>query len=92
MDKKKYKLCNWHLKEQSTVYEQRDKSVPRKHHADHRGNWGTTKTRSMHRVVYSFNVAFHYSTCIIVLWHILLYYDLGKRNKHQTPDIEPMLI
>ena len=31
------------LKEYSTVYEQRDTSVPRMHHADYRdkGNWGS---------------------------------------------------
>ena len=31
------------------MYEQRDTSVPIKHHADYRdkGNWGTTKTRNI---------------------------------------------
>ena len=35
------------------MHEQRDTSVPRKHHPDYRdrSNWGTTKSR----VVYSFN-------------------------------------
>ena len=35
------------------MYEQRDTSVPRKHNADYvdRGNWGTTKTRNIHRVI-----------------------------------------
>ena len=39
------------------MYEQRDTSVPRKHQADYRdgGNWGTNKTRNIHRVVYNFN-------------------------------------
>ena len=39
--------------------EQRDTSVPRKHHAGYRerGNWGTTKTINIHRVVYSFNLS-----------------------------------
>ena len=39
------------------MYEQRDTPVPRKHHAESsdRGNWGTTKTRNIHRVVYTFN-------------------------------------
>ena len=38
------------------MYEQHDTSVPTKHHADYRdrGNWGTTNTRNIHRVVYSF--------------------------------------
>ena len=37
--------------------EQRDISVPRKHHTDYRdeGYWGTTKTRNVNRVVDSFN-------------------------------------
>ena len=35
------------------MYEQLDTSVPRKHRD--RGNWSTTKTRHVHRVVYSFN-------------------------------------
>ena len=38
------------------MYEQRDTFVPRKHHADYgyRGyNWGTSKTRNIHGVVYS---------------------------------------
>ena len=42
------------------MYEQRDKSVPRRHHDDYRdrSNWGRTKTRNMiHRVVYSFKPA-----------------------------------
>ena len=41
------------------MYEQRDTSVPRKHHADYRdeGSWGTTKTGNKHRVVYSFKWA-----------------------------------
>ena len=36
--------------------EQRDTSVPRKHQVDYRdrGNWGTTKTKNVQRVVYSF--------------------------------------
>ena len=40
----------------STVYEQRDTSVPRKHHTDDRDrdNWGTAKAGNIHRVVYSF--------------------------------------
>ena len=44
------------------MYEQRDTSVPRKHHADHRdrGNWSTAKTRHIHRVVYSFNESLVY--------------------------------
>ena len=39
------------------MYEQRDTSVPRKHHADYRdrGNWDTTKTQNVHIMVYSFN-------------------------------------
>ena len=40
------------------MYEQRDASVvPRKHQADYsaRGNWGTTKTRNIHRVVHILN-------------------------------------
>ena len=38
------------------MYEQRDIFVPRKHHTGYRdrGNWGTTKTRNIQRVVYSF--------------------------------------
>ena len=46
------------------MYEQRDTSVPRKHHADYRdrSNWGTTKTRKVHGVVYSFNL---YSVCML---------------------------
>ena len=39
------------------MYEQRDTSVPRKHHAGYRdkGSWGTIKTRNIHLVVYIFN-------------------------------------
>ena len=42
------------------MYEQRDTFVPRKHHADYRdrGNWGTTKTRNVPRVVYIFKHEF----------------------------------
>ena len=49
------------LKGVVTVYEQRDTSVPRKHRADYRDrdNWGTTRTRNIHRVVYSFNSRGH---------------------------------
>ena len=41
------------LKEESTVYKQRDTSVPRKHQANYRHmcKWGTTKTRNIHGVV-----------------------------------------
>ena len=39
------------------MYENWDTCVPRKHHADYRdrGNWGTSKTRNVKRVVYRFN-------------------------------------
>ena len=45
------------------MYELWDISVPRKHQADERDNWGTTKTRSMHRVVYIFK---QYSNAIVI--------------------------
>ena len=39
------------------MYEQWDRSLPRKHHVDYRdrANWGTTKTKKVHSVVYSCN-------------------------------------
>ena len=38
------------------MHERRDTYVPRKHQADYkdRGNWYTTETRNIHRVVYCF--------------------------------------
>ena len=39
------------------MYEQRDTSVPRKHHAvcRDRGNWGPAKTINIHKEVCTFN-------------------------------------
>ena len=56
------------LKEKSTVYEQRDISVPRKQHAEtrNRDNWSTDKTRKIHRVVYSFNHVNPYNADIVL--------------------------
>ena len=53
------------------VYEQRDTSVPIKHHAYYtdRGNWCSTKTRNIHRAVYIFKHVWlttaHYRRCML---------------------------
>ena len=45
------------------MYELWDISVPRKHQANDRDNWGTTKTRNIHRVVYIFK---QYSNATVI--------------------------
>ena len=45
--------------------EQQDTSLPINHHADYidRNNWGTNKTRNIHRVVHSLYIALYIRHC-----------------------------
>ena len=52
------------------MYKQRDTYVPRKHHVGYRdrGNWGTSKTRNIHREVHSFAIFIYtkHNTLVLV--------------------------
>ena len=51
------------------MYEQWDTCVHRKHYADYRdrGNWGTTETRNIHGMVYSFNLELYFDVTVFTI-------------------------